>query len=128
MDITFGEGVAKINSAIFTGVLPAECFGQGEPWHRSPVRIPEKEFDEDELSELPEPFNTIAPLPYDKGINWLQTSNAQSLVRLMSMYPIKTVIELGTYLAASTTLMARLLPKDGLIYTVDLATEKEIHH
>ena len=27
MDITFSEGVVKIKSSIFTGVLPSECFG-----------------------------------------------------------------------------------------------------
>jgi predicted O-methyltransferase YrrM len=41
------------------------------------------------------------------------------MTRLINHYPIKTVIEVGTWMGGSTRHIAELLPEDGIVYGID---------
>lgn len=47
----------------------------------------------------------------------MHTSNG--LCRLLSMYDVKTIIEVGSWLASSAIIAARMLPDDGKVIAVD---------
>lgn len=66
--------------------------------------------------ELPEPYRSIEVLPFDPQ-GWY--GNANSIQKIFSRYPIKTVIEVGSWIGASTRHIASLLPNEGKVYAVD---------
>lgn len=66
---------------------------------------------------LPEPYNQLTEiLPFDDH-GWY--SNGYQIEMLMKNNPIKTVIEVGSWLGKSTRHIASLLPQDGVVYAVD---------
>lgn len=65
---------------------------------------------------LPEPYNSIEVLPYDPHGWYL---NGEQIEALMKSRPIKTVVEVGSWLGKSTIHIASLLPEDGKVYAID---------
>ncbi len=51
--------------------------------------------------------------------SFFSEDNATSLSFLISKFKCKTIIELGSWLGASTRHIAKCLPEDGLIYAID---------
>ncbi len=69
-----------------------------------------------DLEKAPKPYSEIDVLPpYNHGF----FVNQQPLKDFFESKKIKIVIELGSWLGASTIYMANLLPEDGLIYAID---------
>ncbi len=73
---------------------------------------------------LPEPYNTVKLLPFDNH-GWFV--NGPQLEALIKNHPIKVVIEIGSWLGASTRFIAWNLPKDGKVYAVDHWLGSEEH-
>lgn len=66
--------------------------------------------------ELPEPYKSVELLPpYYHGFY----SNSWQLEFLIKIHEVKTIIEVGSWLGASTMHMASLIPDDGKVYAVD---------
>ena len=70
-------------------------------------------------------------MPYNPH-NYFSPYNLRGFFRLLNIYPIKTIIEVGTWMGGSTRYMAEILPEDGIIYGVDTFAgskdEKETAH
>lgn len=66
--------------------------------------------------QIPEPYRSIVDLPFDAH-GWF--GHAELFKNIISNRPIKTVIEVGSWLGASTRFIANNLPKDGVVYAVD---------
>lgn len=77
--------------------------------------------------EMPEPYRSINVLPFD-GQGWF--GNDVPLKNILHGMPIKTVLEVGSWLGCSTRFFATELPEDGKVYAVDtwLGSEEEILH
>lgn len=67
---------------------------------------------------LPYPYNTIALLPFD-GSGHFGSIQAEGLAYLINKYKPKVVVEIGSYLGASTRYIAKLLEENGIVYAVD---------
>lgn len=67
-------------------------------------------------SNLPSPYNTVDILPFDPQ-GWY--SNQHGIQYLIHKHEVKTVIEVGSWLGASTRHIAELLPEGGKVYAVD---------
>lgn len=68
-------------------------------------------------ADLPEPYSLLEEvLPFDSH-GWY--SHAAGMERLFKDYQIKTVVEVGSWLGASTRHFASLLPSGGKVYAVD---------
>lgn len=67
---------------------------------------------------LPEPYNSIKILPFD-GRGHFGKNQSEGLTYLIGAYRVKTVVEIGSYLGASTRFIAKLLPQDGKVYAID---------
>src|SRR5579883_2662808 len=67
-------------------------------------------------ADLPEPYQNVQLLPFDPH-GWY--GNAIPMENLFETNEIKIVIEVGSWLGASTRHIATLLPEDGKIYAVD---------
>jgi Methyltransferase domain len=66
--------------------------------------------------DLPSPYDTAEILPFfDQG--WY--SNKNELEWVIKKYKVKTIIEVGSWLGASTRHMATCIPEDGIVYAVD---------
>lgn len=66
--------------------------------------------------DLPEPYNSIEVLPFDPQ-GWY--ANAQQITAIVQSRPIKTVIEVGSWLGASTRHIASIIPEGGKVYAID---------
>lgn len=66
--------------------------------------------------DLPEPYNTVDVLPFD-GQGWYM--NGSQMRELIKKKNVKIVIEVGSWLGASTRHIASVLPKGGKVYAVD---------
>ncbi len=69
-------------------------------------------------ADLPEPYRSVQLLPFDSH-GWHKVDNAENLEKLIRDHKIQTIIEVGSWLGASTRHMASLLPAGGKIYAVD---------
>jgi predicted O-methyltransferase YrrM len=68
-------------------------------------------------SELPEPYCQLDEvLPFDPQ-GWY--GNRKPMEKLIDKHDVKVVIEVGSWLGASTRHIATCLPKDGKVYAVD---------
>ena len=67
-------------------------------------------------ADLPYPYNTIELLPFDGQSLY---SNADAMKALITKRNVKTVVEVGSWLGASTRHIAQTLPIDGKVYAVD---------
>lgn len=67
-------------------------------------------------AELPEPYNTVDVLPFNPQ-GWY--GNGLSMEWLIQRQRAKIVIEVGSWLGASTRHIAQILPEDGVVYAVD---------
>lgn len=78
-------------------------------------------------NEMPEPYRSIHVLPFD-GQGWF--GNDAPLKNIIHGLPIKTIVEVGSWLGCSTRFFASELPDDGKVYAVDtwLGSEEEILH
>lgn len=65
---------------------------------------------------LPEPYKSAQLYPFDPR-GWY--NNGNHLEELIKQYSVTNIIEVGSWLGASTRHMASLLPDDGKIYAVD---------
>lgn len=65
---------------------------------------------------LPSPYDTVELLPFDGQSLY---SNAVAMEALIKERNVKTVIEVGSWLGASTRHIAQTLPFDGKVYAVD---------
>ncbi len=68
------------------------------------------------LSSLPPPYNSVKLKPLDLG-GWNHTPD--ELTKLIQEFDVKTIVEIGVWKGASSIHMAKLLPPDGKIYSVD---------
>jgi len=68
------------------------------------------------FSDMPEPYRSINDLPFDEH-GWF--GNAQQLEGIIAAKSPKTVIEIGSWLGASTRFIASHLPKEGILYAID---------
>ncbi len=76
-------------------------------------------------SDMPEPYHSLKVLPYNAHSFY---SNAREIERLFARNNyIKIVIEVGSWLGASTLHIAFLLPADGKLYAVDHWRGSEEH-
>lgn len=66
--------------------------------------------------EIPEPYRSIVDLPFDAH-GWF--GHAEAFGNIIANRPIKTVIEIGSWLGASTRFLAGAIPEDGVVYAVD---------
>lgn len=66
--------------------------------------------------QMPEPYKSIADLPFDDQ-GWFL--NTEELGLCLQIKPAKIVIEVGSWLGSSTRYIANQLPSDGLVYAVD---------
>ncbi len=67
--------------------------------------------------ELPSPYRDVEELLPFSDHGWY--GNAVPMERLFKEYPIKTVIEVGSWLGLSTRHLATLVPEGGVVYAVD---------
>ncbi len=65
---------------------------------------------------IPEPYRSIIVLPFD-GQGWY--GNARQIEAIFKERPIRVVIEVGSWIGASTRHIASLLPQDGKLYAID---------
>lgn len=68
--------------------------------------------------DLPYPFNTVTVLPFD-GSGHFGEVQADGLSYLINKYKPNIVVEIGSYLGASTRYIAKLLPAEGIVYAID---------
>ena len=66
--------------------------------------------------DIPEPYRSVMDLPFDPQ-GWF--GHAEVLHNIITTRPIKTVVEIGSWLGASTRFIAETLPPDGVVYAVD---------
>lgn len=66
--------------------------------------------------EMPEPYRSIADLPFDDH-GWFP--NGDQLKAIIESKSPQTVIEIGSWLGLSTRFIASHLSKDGKVYAVD---------
>lgn len=66
---------------------------------------------------LPEPYNQITVLPELRFEWWY--NNRVPMTRLITTRNVRLVVEVGSWLGASTCHMAELVPKDGKVYAID---------
>lgn len=69
--------------------------------------------------QLPHPYNSIEVLPFDPSSHFGPKQEEGLSHLLKDNNNIKTVVEIGSYLGASTCFIATLLPSDGVVYAVD---------
>lgn len=77
--------------------------------------------------EMPEPYRSVRELPFDEQ-GWF--GNHEPLGNIIRGMPIKTVIEVGSWLGCSTRFIATTLPQDGVVYAVDTwegSTDEVLH-
>lgn len=67
---------------------------------------------------LPYPYNAIEVLPFDP-LSHFGPRQSSALTHLIKTNNVKTVIEIGSYLGASTRFIAKLLPDEGRVYAID---------
>jgi predicted O-methyltransferase YrrM len=67
---------------------------------------------------LPEPYSSVNLLPYVSGGHFGERQ-ASGLKHVITLYQPKIVVEIGSYLGASTRFIANLLPEHGVVYAVD---------
>lgn len=68
------------------------------------------------IAEMPEPYRSVEDLPFD-GHGWFL--NAAPLAEQINQKPTRTVIEVGSWLGASTRFIAKNIPENGVVYAVD---------
>lgn len=69
-------------------------------------------------SVLPAPYNSVELLPFD-GTAHFGDRQKRGLLHVIQRYRPKSVVEIGSYLGASTRFIAQLLDDDGVVYAVD---------
>jgi len=62
------------------------------------------------------------------GHSFFHKDNAEALTFLIKKYHCKTVVELGSWLGASTRHIANCLPEGGLVFAIDHWKGSEEHH
>lgn len=76
---------------------------------------------------IPEPYKSIQELPFDDH-GWFV--NQESLLNLLKVKPAKIIIEVGSWLGASTRFIAENSPKGAKVYAVDTwrgSTDEQLH-
>jgi Methyltransferase domain len=78
-------------------------------------------------AQVSEPYRSIVDLPFDPH-GWF--GNAQQLDKFLQGKNIKTVIEVGSWLGASTRYIAASMADDGVLYAIDtwLGSPQEAVH
>lgn len=76
--------------------------------------------------DIPEPYRSINDLPFDPH-GWF--GNGEMLEAIFKEKPIKTIVEIGSWLGASTRFLAVRVPEDGKVYAVDtwLGSQEPAH-
>lgn len=74
------------------------------------------ETDQIDVTKLPAPYDAVDLLPFNAQ-GWY--SNAETVEELIKKGNVKVVIEVGSWLGASTRHIAQTLPEDGIVYAVD---------
>jgi len=70
-----------------------------------------------DLTSLPDPYRNVSLMPFNPH-GWYQ--NADEVEYLIKKHSVKTIIEVGSWLGASTRHMGSLLPEeDGILFAVD---------
>ena len=69
-------------------------------------------------ADLPYPYNSIEVLPFNAHA-FFGKPQSEGLKQVIGRYNPKIVVEIGSYLGASTRFIAKLLPEDVLVYAVD---------
>lgn len=67
-------------------------------------------------ADLPAPYDTVDPLPYNPQGWYINGSSMEWLIRRGN---VKVVIEVGSWLGLSTRHIAKTIPEGGLVYAVD---------
>lgn len=67
---------------------------------------------------MPEPYRSIELLPFD-GHGWFARSNQVGLDHFIAQLQPKVVVELGSWLGASTCFIAERLHEDAVLYAID---------
>lgn len=78
----------------------------------------------DTRPDLPSPYDSIEVLPYDAHGFY---ANAAPMERILRDKNVKTVIEVGAWLGASTRHIASVIPEDGKVYAIDHWLGSEEH-
>lgn len=71
----------------------------------------------------PEPYASIKTLPFYM-LGFFSHENHRNLEYFIKNYRPKTIVELGSWLGASTAFMAFFMPEDGKVYSVDYFDSK----
>lgn len=75
-------------------------------------------------SRMPEPYRSVRNLPFDEH-GWF--NNGKMVEECLKIKPAKIVIEVGSWLGLSTRFIARILPKNGIVYAIDTWLGSEEH-
>lgn len=78
-------------------------------------------------TKLPEPYCSINLLPFDPH-GWF--ANEKEIEAILKAKPCQTVIEVGSWLGASTRFIAQNLPKGAKLYAIDTwlgSFDEEVH-
>jgi len=67
---------------------------------------------------LPTPYDSVELLPFDSRSHF-GPRQANALKFLIKKQKASTVLEIGSYLGASSRFIAKLLPENGKVYAVD---------
>lgn len=67
---------------------------------------------------MPEPYRSIKKLPFDPH-HYLMEINRAELIRLVTKYQPRTIVEVGVWLGTSASVMASCMPEGGKLYAVD---------
>lgn len=66
--------------------------------------------------DLTSPYQQEILLPFDDH-GWY--GNAEMIEKIFQQYPIKVVVEIGSWLGKSTRHLASLVPEGGMVYAID---------
>lgn len=73
------------------------------------------------VKDLPSPYNDLTNVLPFNGHGWYV--NGQWLEKLITTNNVVNIVEVGSWLGASTRHIASLLPKNGMVYAVDVWEE-----
>jgi len=68
---------------------------------------------------LPEPYQSVSVLEPDYFMGWFSHANRRMLKEFIETRKPLVIVEVGSWLGASTIFMAELMPLDGKIYAID---------
>lgn len=70
-------------------------------------------------SFLPEPYKSVTLLTPDYFMGWFSHANRRMLKEFIETKKPQVIVEVGSWLGASTIFMAELLPEQGKVYAID---------